>query len=497
MLTNGPANNSQNKHDEINLRLKNIVGDRFASDNLAETAIYGWDFVTCSTEPGWCEFVVMPAKTEEIADIVTVARKYRLPVIPIVSGMNFGGLGIPRQGGIVLDLRRMNRIIEVNEDDMYAVVEGGITWGDLQGYLQTHHPGLRAGLTYSPPSTGVLASYLEHGMLDLSMIAGTGSNFLNGLEVVLGSGRIIRTGTAMFSKYWYDRAPTPDISGLLIGWSGTSGIVTKGSIRLWPNWVTNPWSITADTFRQGIEIEKALFKSGLSLVDTTAVNHSWAMMMKNFKAGDTDKVPFRAEQAGLPDYFGTVKLFGCTEKEMAAKAEALEEIVTRLGGGLRYGPEAFDAVPQNERGTAPLSALELPLQAVGTWNFSGGGGEWCGAYLPVNLIADYYERARDIAIKYSKHGLYYHRAMSFGHSHVGRLNVEFDKSDTDDVEKSKECLMKIDSLAKEMGVIRYKAPHWAARREVEQGHLQTMEFLKELKSTMDPDGIMNPGQGYV
>ncbi len=483
------------KHEQIDSELKAAVGAQYVSDQLAERFIYQWDFVTCSTPPGACEFVAMPDRVEQVVEILHIATRHKLPVIPLVSGMNFGGLAIPRKGGIAVDLRRMNRVLKVYEDDMYALVEGGITWGDLQGYLQKNHPSLRAGITYSPPSTGVIPAYLEHGMLDLSMVAGSGSHFINGLEVVLPSGQIIRTGTAMFSPYWFGRPPTPDISGCFIGWSGTSGIVTKASIRLWPNWITNPWSVIAPTFRKGVEIEKALFKAGFSLSDITAVNHSWAMMMKGFSAEDLERVPYKAEEKDIPDYFGNVRLYASTEKEMEVKVESLQELVNRLGGEIQYTAEVLRKTKEDELGTVPLTAFELPLQAIGTWNFAGGGGEWCGVYTPLSLLSDYYEKAREISIHYGKHGLFYHRAMEGGHCHVGRLNVQFDKSNEEDVEISRQCLMKIDEMAREMGLVRYKAPFWAADREVSQGHGGTMQFLKQLKGLLDPDGIMNPGQG--
>ena len=85
---------------------------------------------------------------------------------------------------------------------MYALIEGGTTWADLQGYLQKHHPNLRAGITWSPPGTGVVASCLCYGMFDLGMLGGTGEEFINGLEVVLGSGELVKK---LFLAGLYDK----------------------------------------------------------------------------------------------------------------------------------------------------------------------------------------------------------------------------------------------------------------------------------------------------
>ena len=74
---------------------------------------------------GKCDIVIMPGTAEEVQEIVKIANKYKTPLVPWVSGINFGSIATPRKGGIVVDLRRLNRVIEVNDDDMYAVVEGG------------------------------------------------------------------------------------------------------------------------------------------------------------------------------------------------------------------------------------------------------------------------------------------------------------------------------------------------------------------------------------
>lgn len=151
--------------------------------------------------------MVLPGSTEEVQEIIYLANRERIPVVPMVSGLNNAGLANPLQGGIVLDLRRMNRVLEVNEDDMYAVVEGGITWADLALYLNKKHPTLRPPITWSPPATGVVPSLLENGMHDLGMVGGCGSDFINGLEVVLPTGEIVVTGSLALSDSWYSRPP--------------------------------------------------------------------------------------------------------------------------------------------------------------------------------------------------------------------------------------------------------------------------------------------------
>jgi len=208
-------------NSEIVTELEAIVGDKYISDDIEITFLYDYDFVTAEPK-GKCDIVIMPNSAEEVQKIVEIANTHKIPVIPWVTNMNFGSIATPRKGGIVIDLRRLNRVLEVNEDDMYIIVEGGITWADLKGYLDKNHPDLRAGVTYSPPGTGVVPSCLSYGMFDLGMLGGTGAEFINGLEVVLGSGELVKVGSCSLSDYWYGRQPLPDLAGLFIGWEGNT-----------------------------------------------------------------------------------------------------------------------------------------------------------------------------------------------------------------------------------------------------------------------------------
>ena len=167
-------------NSKIISELEQVVGDRYVSDEPEIQFLYHYDFITAEPE-GKCDIAIIPEAAEEVQEIVKIANRHKIPVVPWVSGINFGSIATPRKGGIVIDLRRMNRVLEVNEDDMYAVVESGITWADLKGYLDKHHPNFRAGITFSPPGTGVVPSCLCYGMFDLGMIGGTGAEFINGM----------------------------------------------------------------------------------------------------------------------------------------------------------------------------------------------------------------------------------------------------------------------------------------------------------------------------
>ncbi|MFW9823284.1 MAG: FAD-binding oxidoreductase, partial [Candidatus Thorarchaeota archaeon] len=441
-----------------------------------------YDFITAEPE-GKCDAVIMPNSAEEVQEIVKLANKYKIPIVPWVSGINFGSLATPRKGGIVVDLRRLNRVLEVNEDDMYAVVEGGITWADLQGYLEKNHPNLRAGVTWSPPGTGVVPSCLCYGMFDLGMIGGSGAEFLNGLEAVLGSGELVKIGSCSLSKHWYGRQPLPDLAGLFIGWEGTTGIVTKAAIKLWPRLPFNE-VFTAVTMKvdDGIPVMLELAKAGLGITDIVVVNLGWSQSVQFL---NEKKVPKDAITGGMPDFIGIVATQAYTAKQHEAQCEAIREIAQKSGISLLSSRE----------GVEPMDSP--PTQVWGCWNFSrGGGGEWIGSYCSTRDIANYYNIAREVCLKYDKPPQFYSRIMFGGHYCVARTNINFNKNDPKEIDMARNLLKEIHEEVQQVdGAIMYKSPKWAYKSHKEKIFPATGELIEKIRNLLDPNKIMNPGQG--
>ena len=136
--------------------LVEIVGERAVSNRPEELWFYARD--PGVLPPHLPDYVVAPKTAEQVQGIVRLANAERIPVVPMGNGMALTGLVIPLKGGIVLDMKRMNRILEVNEKARYAVVEGGTSQGVLKAYLQDHHPRLRHSLPDAPPTTTIAAN---------------------------------------------------------------------------------------------------------------------------------------------------------------------------------------------------------------------------------------------------------------------------------------------------------------------------------------------------
>jgi glycolate oxidase len=478
--------------------LEKIVGEKYVSDKPEIQFLYHYDFITAEPE-GKCDIAIMPEIPEEVTEIVKIANKYKIPVVPWVSGINFGSIATPRKGGIVIDLRRMNKIIEVNEDDMYIIIEGGVTWADLKGYLDKYHPNFRAGITFSPPGTGVVPSCLCYGMWDLGMIGGTGAEFINGLEVVLPTGELIRTGSCSLSNYWFGRQPLPDLSGLFIGWEGTTGIVTKAAIKIWPKLpFREDFLPIAIKMEDGAPMIRKLAKAGLGIVDLAMINMGWLQSLQCFDQNSVAKDPVTL---GIPDFVALITTQAYTEEQHKAQCDAIKMICKEHNIEPLTAEVQIKNFPSNMWGLTshifPQTGGQTPIHFWTCWDFTrGGGGEWIGCYVSIRNIERYYNLAREICLKYDKPPQFYSRIMFGGHYCVARINVNFNKNDSEDIEKARKCLMEIHDAVQTLdGVIMYKPPKWVVQYYKNKTLPATNKLIENIKKFLDPNNIMNPGQG--
>ena len=217
--------------DSIYKSLAEIVGEEHVSNQPEELYIYSFDLGT--TEPHQPDYAVAPKTTEEVQEIVKLANREKIPIAPLGGGLSLAGLAVPLRGGIALDLKRMDRIIEVNERARYVVVECGVSQGQLTFYLERHHPKLRHSEPGAPPQATIAGNIAIHGQGDLAQPYGFNSDMVNGLEVVLPTGEVCKFGSCSLSPLWFTLHPLPDL-GFFLGWSGTTGIITKLSLKLYP-----------------------------------------------------------------------------------------------------------------------------------------------------------------------------------------------------------------------------------------------------------------------
>jgi 4-cresol dehydrogenase (hydroxylating) flavoprotein subunit len=178
---------------------------------------------------------VFPESTKDIVNIVHLARTHNIKLWTVSRGFNWGyGSQSPIEAGmLVVKLQRMNRIIEINEELAYAIIEPGVTFRQLRDELENNYPHLWSDCTDGPPDGSVIGNALDRGL----GVTPYGDRFGNlcGMEVILANGKVIRTGgggQACATWPTHKWGVGPYIEGLFT--QGNFGIVTQASVWLWP-----------------------------------------------------------------------------------------------------------------------------------------------------------------------------------------------------------------------------------------------------------------------
>ncbi|MGD9393820.1 MAG: FAD-binding oxidoreductase, partial [Dehalococcoidia bacterium] len=217
---------------EILKSLAEIVGADYVSDRPEELYLYSRD--PGAQPPRKVDAVALPKTVAEVQQIVALANREKIALTPMGGGLTLSALTIPLKGGIVLDMKRMDKIIEVNEASRFALIEAGVTQAALRAYLEKNHPHLQHSIPEAPPTATIVGNIVIHGHGHLTSRYGVNSQMVNGLEVVLPTGELCKLGSGSISPNWFSRDPLPDLMGLFLGWLGTTGIVTKLSLQLFP-----------------------------------------------------------------------------------------------------------------------------------------------------------------------------------------------------------------------------------------------------------------------
>jgi FAD/FMN-containing dehydrogenase len=220
---------------EIKAKLREIIGVEYVFDEPQIMERYSKDYSL--DPPRMPNYVVQPKDVTQVQDVIKLANEHRMPVIPCSSGVHFNGATLPSQGGIVLDLRGMNKILEVDERNRKARIEPGVTWGQLQAELEGHE--LMGLLPLLPhPLKSALTSHLEREPMLIPKYE-YGDPLLT-MEVVLPTGELFRTGSACVPGYTVDaiadgvqpEGPGIGFWRLFQGAQGTMGVVTWANVKV-------------------------------------------------------------------------------------------------------------------------------------------------------------------------------------------------------------------------------------------------------------------------
>ncbi|MBI2089075.1 MAG: FAD-binding protein [Deltaproteobacteria bacterium] len=202
--------------------LKEIVGDRYVLSAKEDVIVYEQDASILQAMP---EIVALPADVQQVSAVVKAARRSGVPIVPRGSGTGLAGGAVPAEGGIVLSLARLDRILKIDLANRVAVVEPGVINLDITKAVAAQ------GFFYAPDPSSQAACSIGGNVANNSggphtLAYGVTTNHVLGVEVVLSDGEIVWLGAMV------PDAPGYDLCGAFVGSEGTLGIVTKVAVRL-------------------------------------------------------------------------------------------------------------------------------------------------------------------------------------------------------------------------------------------------------------------------
>jgi len=473
--------------EEVYKKLVKIFGKWNVSMKNVDLYPYSYDMTECT--PHMPDFVVIPENNQQLVELIKYCNQHMIPIVPYISGNNVGGLTIPEQGGIIVDFgKKMNKILHINENMMYALLEPGVTFGQLKKHLDENYPHLRYNYPFAPPYAGVVGNAILSGMNNLSCKLGSMADSINGLEVITIDGDIVRLGSCFYGKdeadpdSWWSRYPMPDLMGLFINWQGMTGLITKCAVQLWP--------------KKPIRKTEALIIFKLEDIGEICREIGRTEVVDDIAIGSTELVKMCCEipePKRFPEesrMFSISTISAHTENEYKAKKEIYLNTVEKFKEkGMRIYPIDFDEFVKlfNLR---LRCYLDLPSIVLSLVEYSGL--TWFGSYAPSHKIEELSKKVDDLFKKHNIPFFLYLKSMKYSHFCIFRPIMRFDKSK--DEERIHKLLEEITDVCLDVGCIPYKTPAWMTEKMRKKINPGWINLFEKIKKCMDPNGILNPGR---
>jgi glycolate oxidase len=467
--------------DKILEELVSIVGKENAT--AAKHIRYAYSYDLSFVKPKLPDYVVMATTVEQIQNIMKFANREKIPVVPYTAGTNIGGLCIPERGGILLDLKRMNKIIRIDDESHYVVIEPGVSHAQLATELYKYN--LRWSWPVGPPSASSSSCAISHGIGGLSGRYGLNSEEITSMEVVLPTGELVRVGScAIQEDSWHSVLPLPQLDGLFKGWLGSSGVVTKIGLRVHPiPPVLKVFTVSTQNIEDMVSYMRNLGNYEIC-DDLTAV--SWWLAQVPIPS------PYIPKPDDSPEWFCFGTTFSWTEKEKEAREEIWQMALTEeqeKGTSIKYAEYPEEALK---------ARTQLPSQIVGsTKNYTkmaGGGISWPGTFTPVNKWAPVYNEWKKILIDHNLSPSV--RVTNYRGVHYGMLRamIPFNKRSPEATENARQAIVECLKVDLDAGGIPYKPPVDFAAEINKRAHPGYLSLLRQVKKLLDPNDIMNSGK---
>jgi len=445
--------------------IRSIVGKENVMDSMEERQCYSYDARTDGIVP---DLIVFPSSAAEVSGILKLANRHGFPVIPRGQGTGLTGGAIPVVEGVVLVFTRMDRILELDTENLIAVVEPGVITFNLQ------QEAAKFGLFYPPDPASYKYSSIGGNVAECaggpnSLKYGVTRDYVIGLEVVLPTGAILNTGVrTMKGVVGYD------LTRLFVGSEGTLGVVTKITVKLVPLPEAKATILALFT-----EVEEAA--RAVSAIIAAKIIPSTIEFMDRASIRCSEK----ASPMGIPEEIGGLLLIEVdgNEEAVAPQVEKVKKILT-------------------SQKAARCDVTRDPVEADKLWQARRVLSQATYNLNPVKIAEDVVvprshipTLIRALEALEKKYGI---PILSFGHAGDGNFHVSIMIKDTpEDRHKAEEAVKDIfaetvrlgGTLSGEHGIGTSKAPYLDMELSPE-----VIATMKSIKTLFDPNNILNPGK---
>ncbi len=456
--------------DSIRQQLISIVGEQWFKDDPQSLVTHSYDGTPMlqSLPDG----VIYPESTAQVSAIMKVLHEHRIPLVSRGSGTNLCGGTVPVQGGVVMVMHRMNRIVEVDLENLTATVQPGLNTKQFITHVE------QLGLFYPPDPSSMAISTIGGNIAECSgglrgLKYGTTKDYVIGLEAVLANGEVLRTG----GKLMKDVAGY-DLTKLLVGSEGTLAVITEATLKLIP---------PPKAKKTMLAMYKDLY--GAARTVSKIIENKIIPATLEFMDNPTIRVVDAFAKLGLPLDMEAILLI-----EQDGEPETVERDIAIIEQICRSEQADQISVAADEQEalkllTARRSAFTALARLRPTTILED-------ATVPRSKIADMVLEINRIA---SKHNV---TICTFGHAGDGNLHptATTDARDTEEVHRVEAAFEEIfeaairlgGTITGEHGVGLVKAPflEWKVGSA-------GVEVMKAIKQSFDPHGLLNPGKMFA
>ena len=417
------------------------------------------------------DVVVMPGNTAEVAETARLCYGHRVPMVPRGLGTGYTGGAVPLQGGVVIALDRMNRILEIDEQNLIAIVEPNVITGDLQDAVE------RVGLFYPPDPASLRQSSIGGNVAECAggpraFKYGTTKQYVLGLEAVLPTGEIIETGGKVVKN-----VVGYDLTHLLVGSEGTLAIITKIVLRLIPK---PPVQATVKASFPRVEgavaavsniVRARVVPASLELVDAESLEAVAQHLQGRSLAPPGTGAILLVDVDGVP----SAVVEEASRVEQACREAGATEVVQARDDAQRS--ELWDVRRE----------LSMAMKTVASLKFNHD------VVVPKARIPDLFALVQQIRTDFRL------RIPLFGHAGDGNIhvNIMVDANDTEAIARARQAERVLfegvvhleGSISGEHGIGFSKAPFLPIELSADE-----IALMKRVKAAFDPLGLLNPGK---